>query len=222
MTDDEIRAHKTVEFYAASVNAWYASALEHDKSVFALAAGGIAILVTLLTTVGVSTWATSVLFAGAIASFLTTLVALLTIFRKNQTYIEATLACGQPYNDPSLRRLDLVALVAFGVGVVFASAVGVSSAIDSFTAKRTDKEKAMATESTNQKTQIEALSVFGVGRLQPDAAKSFHGVGNLQPTASTPVAAPAASASTAAATAPAPVASTTAPVVSPSTSKPAP
>ena len=42
--NDEVLKQKSIEFYAASVNAWYASALEHDKSIFGLAAGGIALL----------------------------------------------------------------------------------------------------------------------------------------------------------------------------------
>ncbi len=224
MNDADIKAQKAVEFYAASVNAWYASALEHDKSIFALAGGGIAILVTLLTTVGFSTWVTLALFAVAIASFLITLVALLTIFRKNQAYIEATLAKGQPHNDPNLRRLDLVALVTFGIGVLFASAVGISAAFDSSTTKRTEKEKTMATQGKNQQTQPIPLreSVNGAGRLQPDLTKSFHGAGNLQTTASAPVAAPAASVLVAAPAAATPTAPATAPAPASNASKTAP
>jgi len=224
MHNADIDAQKAVEFYAASVNAWYASALEHDKSIFALAGGGIAILVTLLTTVGFSSWLTFFLFAAAITFFLITLLALLTIFRKNQKYIETTLAKGQPHNDPNLRRLDLLALIAFGVGVLFASKVGISAALDSFTTKQTEKEKAMAIESKNRQSQQTPLreSVNGTGRLQPDLTKSFNGAGNLQPSASAPVAAPAASTMTAAPTAATPTTPAAVPASAPDVSKAAP
>lgn len=52
MTSDEIEQQKSVEFYAAGINAWYNTSLEHDKSIFSLSAGGIGLLITLLTTVG--------------------------------------------------------------------------------------------------------------------------------------------------------------------------
>jgi hypothetical protein len=45
---------KKVEYYAATVNAWYNSTLEHDKSLLTLSAGGIGILITILTAVGIS------------------------------------------------------------------------------------------------------------------------------------------------------------------------
>lgn len=55
MTPQEIEDLKTVEYYSAAVTAWFNTALEHDKSILTLAAGGIGLLITLLTTVGLST-----------------------------------------------------------------------------------------------------------------------------------------------------------------------
>ena len=52
MAQNEIDEQKKIEFYAASVAAWYESSLEHDKSLLTLSAGGIGLLITLLTTVG--------------------------------------------------------------------------------------------------------------------------------------------------------------------------
>ena len=204
MDKANLQAEKSVEFYAASVNAWYASALEHDKSIFALAGGGIALLVTLLTTVGFSDWTTFVLFAIAIGCFLATLTCLLVIFRKNQAYIEATLTKGGPHLDPTLQRLDLAALVTFGMGVLFAAAVGVSAAWHSFSSRQLDKEKLMATEnkSSPQQSAHAYDSVNGAAKLQFDMTKSFNGAGKLQQAAATP--APSAAASVPVAPAPPP------------------
>lgn len=54
MSPEEIDDQKRVEYYAASVNAWFNTSLEHDKSLFTLSAGGIGLLITLLTTVELS------------------------------------------------------------------------------------------------------------------------------------------------------------------------
>lgn len=43
---DEIEDQKRVEFYSAGLAAWYATRLEHDKSLLTLSAGGIGLLMT--------------------------------------------------------------------------------------------------------------------------------------------------------------------------------
>lgn len=207
MDEREIAEHKSVEFYSASVAAWYASALEHDKSIFALAAGGIGLLVTLLTTVGFSDWVTFTLFALALTSLLVTLVCVLVIFKRNQSYIEATVTAGAIYTDPWLARFDRAALISFGLGVFFAAGVGVSAAWNSFQTKQTLKGHEMA----DGKQSVPTFdSVLGAARLQPEFTKSFHGVGNLAPSVPAP-AAPAPAASAPVASAPATSTATPAP-----------
>ena len=186
MNDEELRQLKSVEFYAASVTAWYTSALEHDKSIFALSAGGIALLVTLLTTVGIEEVVTLLLFFVATVAFLITLGCLLWVFRLNQNYIEHTLTTGTLVDDPKLKRLDQTARWSFLLGVLFASAVGFSAAWTSFNKKLSDKEKVMANDKPAQTQSVPAFdSVNGAAKLSPDFTKSFHGAGGLQP-ATTP------------------------------------
>ncbi len=189
MSEDELRQLKSVEFYAASVTAWYTSALEHDKSVFALSAGGIALLITLLTTAGIEEVVTLALFCIATVAFLVTLGCLLWVFRLNQDYIAQTLATGSLVDDPKLKRLDQTARWSFWLGVLFASAVGFSTAWTTFNKKLSDKEKTMANDKPAQTQSIPTFdSVNGAAKLSPDFTKSFHGAGGLQPGA-----APAAS-----------------------------
>lgn len=183
MDEEELHQLKSVEFYAASVTAWYTSALEHDKSVFALSAGGIALLITLLTTAGIEEALTLGLFCMAAIAFLITLGCLLWVFRLNQDYIERTLATGSLVLDPKLKRLDQTARWSFWLGVLFASAVGFSTAWTTFNKKLADKEKTMANDKPAQTQTVPALeSVHGAGTLNPDFTKSFHGAGGLQPT----------------------------------------
>ena len=55
MTPEEIEFQKKqIEYYASCVNAWFNTKLERDRSLLTLSAGGIGLLITLLTTVGLS------------------------------------------------------------------------------------------------------------------------------------------------------------------------
>jgi hypothetical protein len=186
-----VEAQKSVEFYAASVAAWYASAIEHDKSIFALAGGGIALLITLLTTVGFEDITTLVLFALAVGSLLITLITLLIVFNSNQEYIRRMLTSEVVIDDPSLRLLDKVARATFAVGVLFACFVGFSAAITSFNNKRAEKERVMATEKKSPQTQVTHAfdSVNGASSLQPQM-KSLNSASKSQPTASAPASSP--------------------------------
>jgi uncharacterized membrane protein YphA (DoxX/SURF4 family) len=199
MPTEDINQQKNVEFFAASVNAWYNTSLEHDKGLFTLSAGGIGLLVTLLTTIGVSSALLLGLYITAIACFLASLLAVLIIFSRNKAHIEETILPGAQFHDNFLRTLDLVALYAFGIGAVFSATIGISVAVSSFNSK----EKIVANDSKGS-TSTRALaqdSFHGVANLQ----KSFNGVGKLQsqPTAGAPASVPAPVASTSTTTSPA-------------------
>ena len=144
MTQEEIENQKRVEYYAASVNAWFNTSLEHDKSLLTLSAGGIGLLLTLLTAVGLSSAEALVLYIGAIASFVVALIATLVIFRRNRTHIEEILSGKSTSNDPLLTKLDATTLWAFGIGVLFSAIIGIAAAVHSYSTK----EKTMKIETT--------------------------------------------------------------------------
>jgi len=187
MMPEEIENQKEVEFYAASVNAWFNTSLEHDKSLLTLSSGGIGLLLTLLTTAGLSSAEALILYIGAITIFVVALVAILIVFRRNRTHIEEILSRKSKSNDPLLTKLDTTALWAFGIGVLFTAIIGIATAVHSYTTK----EKTMANETT-KKTEIRiGLDIFnGAGNLQPSptpalsttlSAGSVNGAANLQP-----------------------------------------
>jgi len=72
---DGIDHQKHVEFYSAGLTAWYTTRLEHDKGLLTLSAGGIGLLMTLMTTVGVSSAESLVLHVSALVTFLVCLIA---------------------------------------------------------------------------------------------------------------------------------------------------
>jgi len=197
MSDPQADA-KRIEFYAASVAAWYDTSLEYDKSLFVLSAGGIGLLVTLLTTIGIdSSWALGA-YVAAIVFFLATIVQLLIIFRRNRRHIEQILGMPGPVVDKTLDRLDLLAMVTFGLGVVFSAIIGVLAAEGSYHSKA----KIVADNSKQTNRTMANDSFSGAANLQPSVMqKSFSGAANLQPAASASVSSQPAS--SAAPTAPA-------------------
>jgi hypothetical protein len=194
MTPQDIADQKGIEYYASSVNAWFNTSLEHDKSVLALAAGGIGLLATLLTTVGLSSVWVLALYVAAILCFLVALVAVLVVFRHNRTYIERVLNGTTAGRDPLLSKADSVVLWAFGVGVVLTAVIGIATAIHSYASK----EKTMTKDSqvTVGNVKIDTANIResfnGLAKLQPapDFTKSFNGAAGLKPPA--PVASPSA------------------------------
>lgn len=181
MSPQEIDEQKYIQYYAAGVAAWYNTSLEHDKSIFALSAGGIGLLITLLTSVGIGSSLLLHLYIGAILCFLVSLVCVLIVFRRNKDHIEQVLGNQSAAPDAMLRNLDLAALVAFGVGACCAALIGISHAVSSFESK----VKTMTTENKPQTSAptpaLESFSGIQGLRPQTEFTKSFNGVASLQP-----------------------------------------
>jgi len=180
MAQEDLNNQKQIEFYAAGANAWFNSSLEHDKSLLALSAGGIGLLITLLTTIGLHSVVELVLYCGAIINFVVTVISTLRIFRLNQTYLVKILKEQNVGSDPVLSRYDLIAQWTFGIGAVFTAFIGISAAIHSYTLK----ENVMAPNSKKSPGTVSVGDSFnGANNLQPgaDFTRSFNGAGNLQP-----------------------------------------
>lgn len=180
MTDDELAQQKEIAFYASNVDAWFATSLEHDKSVLALSAGGIGLLLTLLTTVGVSSALALVVYISALACFVVALVTVLFVFRRNRSYIEQLVTANVSKNDPVLSGADNIALLAFGLGVVLSAIIAIGSAIQSYASQ----EPSMGTESKTAGQSTELRESFnGASSLRPttDVNKSFNGAATLAP-----------------------------------------
>lgn len=176
---DEIDDQKRVEFYSAGLTAWYNTRLEHDKSLLTLSAGGIGLLVTLMTTVVVSSAESLVLYSCALLAFLICLASILVIFKKNADHLEEVICGTGSQNDLVLSRLDSVGMWAFASGVGFSVVIGISAAIHSY-----GKEEMKMSNADRQQKSVEIAqeSFNGVARLQPqtDLSKSFNGGSNRQ------------------------------------------
>lgn len=122
-------AEKKLAYYSALVGAWIDTRMELDRTLVALSAGGVGLLATLLTTVGVSRMAQVWLYGLAALAFATTLICELVIFKKNSAIIEETIHDLDPTT--KLKHLDRVAIVSFGIGIAALFAVGIFTATTS-------------------------------------------------------------------------------------------
>jgi hypothetical protein len=179
MTDDESKPRdpRDGEWYAAALGAWYTTRLERDKSLLTLSAGGIGLLITLVSTVGIATLESLILFILAIIAFVTCLAAVLWIFARNSTHIEDVVHRNAS-NDPLLTVLDNVAVYTFLAGVVLSGIIGITAAARSLETKETDMS------GSKKVTMIANDSVNGVLGMKPgqrDLTRSFNGVGRMAP-----------------------------------------
>lgn len=186
MTEEEEKMLKNVEYYSATVNAWYNSALEHDKSLLTLSTGGIGFLITILTTIGASSNFQLVLYAFAILAFATCLITILIIFNANKIHLESVVQNTAQPNDPKLKNLDTIAFYSFILAIIISAIIGLSTATHTF-----NKEIEMANDKTNKSSDSSTAvrghaqdSFNGAAKLQP-TTESFNGALNLQPPAST-------------------------------------
>jgi hypothetical protein len=185
MSYPSLDEQKEVAYYSAAVTAWFTTSLEHDRSILTLSAAGIGLHLTLLTTVGLKSPEALALYIASIVCFVFSLLAVLRVFRLNQSHIEAIIAGKATGRDPVLTRIDLFALISFGLGVVLTSIVGVSAAIGSYS---TERENVMAEKQSPKQSVLMLDSVNGAANLQPPGGleRSFNGVGSLRPAASQP------------------------------------
>jgi hypothetical protein len=119
---------KQVEWYAANLEAWFATRLERDKSLLTLSAGGIGLLITLVSTVGIQSLESLILFVLALLAFIACLASVLWIFQRNSSHIHDVVNNPKATNDSVLAGLDTAAVSTFLAGVVF-SAIHLGNAL---------------------------------------------------------------------------------------------
>jgi len=170
---------KKVEFYAANVNAWLATKFEHDRSLLTLSAGGIGLLISFLPNV-IGSAESLVIYSLALLAFIACLGTLLWIFRRNAKHLE-DVAMGTATSDPTLSRLDSIAITSFILGVLFSSIIGISSAVRSYQEKESIVSKK---ESPLVNKDVTLESVCGISSFNPDSwvALSVDGISRMNPT----------------------------------------
>lgn len=176
-TNDVANA-KEVEFYAAQVNAWLATRFELDKSLLTLSAGGVGLMVTIALATGFKSTAALVIYCAAILSFLVCICVVLCIFRRNASHL-LEIHRGNVDEDRLLAVLDLASITSFFFGVLLASMLGVSAAVDSYLEK---SETKMSEKTSNEKNSSLRESVNNMTEMAPQRIeKSVSGIANMRP-----------------------------------------
>lgn len=155
--DQELHQAKEVEFYAATVNAWLTTRFELDKSLLTLSAGGIGLIITLVSTLGVRSVESLILSLLTMICFIITLSCVLLIFHRNAVYIQETVKTGSSSSNPVLAILDRIALFSFVAGVVLAAVIGFSTAVNSYFEK--------ASKVTEKKVLLDQISQESIDML---------------------------------------------------------
>lgn len=164
MSPEEQVAAKKIEFYSASITSWFNTRLELDKSLLTLSAGGIGLLVTVFSSAGVKSIEGFVLYALALVSFLICTLTVLWIFRANATHLEQINSNAQQTNQELLKKLDLIAIISFGMAVLLSSSIGITLVLRSL-----------------NNTEVDMANEIKRGIVMPShAMDSFQGVANMR------------------------------------------
>ena len=124
---------KAVAYFSAILNARINTNMERDKALLTLSSAGIGLIVTLLTTVGVSTWLNAFLLAASIIAFSTSIWFAIQIFEVNSDYLDADLDDDEPHRrleQRRLRKLDRCIRWSFIAGALLLISAGLTSAYD--------------------------------------------------------------------------------------------
>lgn len=178
---------KEIAYYSSLLNAWVTTKMERDKVILTLSSGGIALLVTLLSTVGVYNCLELILYVLAFISFSVAIFIVIKILDDNSKYIEDIIITKKVV-EPKLERLDKITMISFIVGVILSILIGVLSANNKLNEhigdiKMSDKEnKSENTEHSPKQPLNESFNNLGKLDAPKILEKSLNNLGTLSPT----------------------------------------
>lgn len=176
-------------YYGAVVAGWLNTKLERDKSILTLSAGGIGLLVTLMTTVGPQTTVALVLYGVAIVAFAVSLYSIIRILDRNAHHLKQIVR-GEAERDSRLALLDRISFGSFIVGAVLLGAVGLMAGIDklgSQTGAHMSKSDQPA-KTTTVAVPTHRQSYDGISDMRPPVAQQTPAAPPAAPPAATPAA----------------------------------
>jgi hypothetical protein len=172
----DIEHLKKVEFYSQSYASFFSTTIEKDKSILAVSAGGIGLLITLINFSKKIEVFEYLFFLFAAISFILAILTIIYIFRENAEYIIAlTTESTDLYKKGcKLKMLDNIATCAFLLGIALSLVPGVTLSYQNI-----KKEVEIMTEKkdTSQNTKQFNDSFSGAANLK----KSFSGAAQMRP-----------------------------------------
>lgn len=121
---------KEIEFYSQSYAAWFNTSMELDRNLLTISVGGIGFLLTVVNEMPKTIWHI-IFFSWSVLGFLLCIVLVLCVFHANRKHIQDALM-GQWAVDPRLEILDQFARITFGVAIICATFIGLSTTVNKF------------------------------------------------------------------------------------------
>lgn len=125
---------KNIAHYSVFLGAWIETRMQRDKTLITLSAGGIGLLITLLTIVKNASLIYLILYSLAFGCFIGTIFICLKIYQENSVVIENEIRGPEDpnYKELSLKLYDKWSYILFVAGVILSSIMGLTSAAESF------------------------------------------------------------------------------------------
>jgi len=121
--DQKNLPEKEVAYYSTLLGAWVDTKMEHDKSLLTLSSGGLGLLITLLSTVGVKEKRELILYVFASLCFALTIILCIIIFERNAIYLKKVVT-GYQNDDSFLTWLDCLNSFLFVSAIIFSALIG--------------------------------------------------------------------------------------------------
>lgn len=169
------------------MQAWIGTRMEFDRTIGALSAAALGLLVTLLDDFRFESAAGLVLYLGSAGAFLVALAAVLIVFHRNAGHIKDAIN-GKVDRDPGLTTLDVLAAGGFALGVLLTTLLASSVAIDRFFQHVTETTMAKYETTSGPREKVEK-SLNDIGGVAQSVAQP---AAPAAPPAPAPTATPAA------------------------------
>lgn len=135
---DKTTDMKMSAYYTATYDAYMATTIEADKSILTVSAGGVGLLVTLLTLYQVKTAWDIIIYLIALTFFVISIVSSIYIFKRNHVVLMSILM-DKGQKDPILIVLDYLNISCCILGIITTVYIGLSAGVQKLNAKPTDE-----------------------------------------------------------------------------------
>jgi hypothetical protein len=159
---------KNIAHYSVLLAAWIQTRLEHDRTLVTLSVAAIGLLVTILTTVGITESWHIAPYLVSFAAFSITIYLCLQLYEKNSNKLRNEIAGpdNPSYENISLKKYDIWSYRSFLVGVISAACIGILSA----TSQLASLSKESAEKSSHNASVLEAKEARGHDSDRENAA----------------------------------------------------
>ncbi len=127
---------KKSAYYSAMYNAFMATLIEADKSILAVSAGGIGLLVTLLNVFQLKSIWHVIIYLIALIFFVISIISSIFIFKRNKVVL-MNMLMDKSETDSILTFLDYLNFICCILGILLTICIGLSAGIQKLDAKPT-------------------------------------------------------------------------------------